>query len=199
MDTVLLTKDAIKYTNVAVKNNVTEIFNTYRGKLLAFIRKRTRTVEDAEDILQDVFFQLAEAGRFTKPIDHMAAWLYTVARHRIIDLYRKKKTEPLPFLSNDDDSGILDELDDLLFDDGSTPETEYLKAIVWSELNNALSRLPPEQKVIFELTEIKGLSFKEISLQTGLPVNTLISRKHYAVLYLRERLQELYDELENED
>jgi RNA polymerase sigma factor (sigma-70 family) len=114
-----------------------------------------------------------------------------------VDWYRKKRTEPLPYLADEDELNLADEINEQIFDNGDSPETEYLKSLIWTELYESLEQLPAEQKSVFELTEIKGLSFKEISDQTGLPVNTLISRKHYAVLFLRERLQLLYDELLN--
>jgi RNA polymerase sigma factor (sigma-70 family) len=144
-----------------------------------------------------VYFQLADADRLMKPIDQMAAWLFTVARNKITDLYRKKKTESIPEHNDDDDNVFGPDLSELMFDEGSTPETEYLRSLVWIELDKALEELPEEQRLAFELTEMKGLSFKEISEQTGVSVNTLLSRKRYAVLYLRFRLQELYDELIN--
>jgi RNA polymerase sigma factor (sigma-70 family) len=154
--------------------------------------------QDADDILQDVYYQLADADRLLKPIDQMAAWLFTVARNRITDLYRKKKTESMPEIFSDtDDEGIFTELRNLMFDEGSTPEDDYLRSLVWIELEKSLDELPEEQRQVFELTEMKGLSFKEISKQTGVAVNTLISRKRYAVLVLRERLQLIYDELLN--
>lgn len=183
---------------VMEKPNIAEIIKNQGSRLRGFIRKRVRTTEDADDILQEVYFQLAEADRLLKPIDQMAAWLFTVARNRITDLYRRKKTEPMPeFLAESEDDSVIAELSDLMFDDGSTPETDYLRSLVWIELEKALNELPEEQRLIFELTEMKGLSFKEISKQTGELVNTLISRKRYAVLYLRERLQVIYDELIN--
>ncbi len=180
------------------KTNIAETIRKQGARLQGFIRKRVGSSEDADDILQEVYFQLAEADRLLKPIDQMAAWLFTVARNRITDLYRKKKTEPLPeFLSETDGESLIEELSNLMFDNGSTPETDYLRSLVWIELENALSELPDEQRLVFELSEMKGLSFKEISKQTGELVNTLISRKRYAVLYLRERLQLIYDELIN--
>ena len=185
-------------TPVMEKPNIAEIIKNQGSRLRGFIRKRVRTTEDADDILQEVYFQLAEADRLLKPIDQMAAWLFTVARNRITDLYRRKKTEPMPeFLAESEDDSVIAELSDLMFDDGSTPETDYLRSLVWIELEKALNELPEEQRLIFELTEMKGLSFKEISKQTGELVNTLLSRKRYAVLYLRERLQVIYDELIN--
>jgi len=185
-------------TNVKKKLYIADIIKNYGSRLQGFIRKRVNTNEDADDILQEVYYQLAEADRLMKPIDQISAWLFTVARNRITDLYRKKKTESLPaFLSESSDDGLLADLSHLMFDNGNTPETDYLRSLVWIELEKALDQLPREQRLVFELTEMKGFSFKKISEQTGEPVNTLISRKRYAVLYLRQRLQLIYDELIN--
>ena len=185
-------------TNVNNKLNIAEIIKNQGNRLQGFIRKRVRNSEDADDILQEVYYQLADANRLLKPIDQMAAWLFTVARNRILDLYRKKKPAPMTeFLSEGEEENMFGELSELLFDNGSTPETEYLHSLVWTELDKALEDLPEEQRSVFELTEMKGFSFKAISEQSGVPINTLISRKRYAVLYLRERLQFIYNELIN--
>jgi RNA polymerase sigma factor (sigma-70 family) len=176
--------------------NIPEIIKQYGSRLKGFIRKRVNSLEDADDILQDVFYQLAEADRMTKPVEQVSAWLYTVARNRITDSYRKKKTESLPEYSDDEDS-FVEELGSLMFDNGNTPETEYLRSLVWTELEKVLNELPLEQREVFEMNELQGVPFKEISELTGDPVATLISRKRYAVLHLRERLQILYDELIN--
>ena len=184
--------------NVKEKLNIAEIINDYGSRLKGFISKRVNNAEDADDILQDVYYQLVDAERLLKPIDQLSGWLFTVARNLITDLYRKKKTAPMPeFLSEDGEENMFGELSELLFDNGNTPETEYLRSLVWSELDKALGELPEEQRLVFEMTEMKGLSFKAISEKTGVPVNTLISRKRYAVLYLRERLRLFYDELIN--
>lgn len=183
---------------VAQRAKISDIVSEYGSRLAGFIRKRVKRLEDAEDILQEVYFQLAEADRLIKPIDEMAAWLFTVARNRITDLYRKKKPELLPEFYTDEDfeeAGV--ELGALIANNGDTPETEFIRSVVWDELGAALADLPPEQREVFELTEFEGLSFKEIAEMTGAPVNTLISRKRYAVLYLRERLNVIYDELIN--
>lgn len=182
---------------LAQKVNITDIIKEYQHRLQGFIRKRVGTMEDAEDILQDVYYQLTLADVFMKPIDQISAWLFTVARNRITDLYRKKKPELLPEYASDEESSIFEEFHELLFDNGNTPETEYLNAVIWEEIDKVLDELPIEQRQAFELSEIQGLSFNEIAEQTGEPVNTLISRKRYAVLYLRERLKILYDELIN--
>lgn len=185
-------------TNVKEKHNIAEIIKNQGTRLQGFIRKRVRNSEDADDILQEVYYQLADANRLLKPIDQMAAWLFTVARNRITDLYRKKKTESMPeIFAETEEEDSFKELRNLMFDNGSTPEDDYLRSLVWTELEKAMDDLPEEQRIAFELTEMEGFSFKEISSQTGVPVNTLISRKRYAVLYLRERLQLIYDELIN--
>ena len=184
--------------SVAKKLDITEIFKNYRSKLQGFIRKRVRTNEDADDILQEVFFQLAETDKMMKPIDHLSAWLFTVARNRITDLYRKKKTESMPEFVNDDESEFsIPELKELLFENGLNPETEYLRSLVWEALDEALLGLPPDQRDVFEMHEMQGIPFKEISEITGEQVNTLITRKRYAVLFLREKLKTIYDELLN--
>lgn len=183
---------------VAEKLNITEIVSEYSTRLRGFIRKRVNRIEDAEDILQEVFYQLTEADRLMKPIDQVAAWLFTVARNRITDLYRKKKPDLLEeYYSNDEDDEVVEELGKLLVDKDDTPDTQYIRSLVWEELSYALEELPPEQREVFEMTEFKGMSFNEIARLTGKPVNTLISRKRYAVLFLRERLKDLYDELLN--
>ena len=183
---------------VVQRANISEIVSEYGSRLAGFIRKRVKRLEDAEDIIQEVFYQLTEAERLMKPIDEMAAWLFTVARNRITDLYRKKKPELLSeFYTDEDFEKAGEELSELLANNGETPETEYIRSLVWDELAAALSDLPPEQREVFELTEFEGLPFKEIAQLTGAMVNTLISRKRYAVLYLRERLTVLYDELIN--
>lgn len=193
-----LSSDEMIKTGVKEKQHIADIIKDYGSRLKGFIRKRVQNADDADDILQEVYYQLAEADRLLKPIDQMAAWLFTVARNRITDLYRKKKTESMPeFLSETDEEGVFGEIRNLMFDNGSSPEDDYLRSLVWIELEKALSELPEEQRLVFELTEMKGLSFKEISAQTGVTVNTLISRKRYAVLVLRERLQLIYDELIN--
>jgi RNA polymerase sigma factor (sigma-70 family) len=182
--------------NLTQKEHITEIIRNYGNRLKGFIRKRVNSVEDTEDILQDVFYQLAEADLLAKPIEQISAWLYKVARNRITDFYRKKKPEPMSdSLYDSEDDDIVTELSELLYDTGSTPETQYLQSLLWEELEKALNELPVEQRIVFELNELKGISFNEIAELTGVPVNTLISRKRYAVLHLRERLKTLYNEL----
>jgi RNA polymerase sigma factor (sigma-70 family) len=180
------------------QQNISEIVRNYSSRLKGFIRKRVHLTEDAEDILQDVFYQLAEADLLLKPIENISAWLYAVARNRITDLYRGKKTEPLSnFLFDNQEADMVAEFEELLYNMDNTPETEFLRSLFWVELEEALKELPPEQQIVFEMNELKGIPFKEIADLTGEAVNTLISRKRYAVLYLRKRLQILYNELLN--
>jgi RNA polymerase sigma factor (sigma-70 family) len=184
--------------SVGQKLNIAEIVKGYSKRLTGFIRKRVDRAEDAEDILQEVFYQLAEADYLVKPIDQLTSWLFTVARNRITDLYRKKKPDFLSDLFFDEDEDPeIDALGELFEDNNDTPEIMYLRSLVMEELENTLDLLPPEQREVFEMTEFQGLSFNDISALTGQPINTLISRKRYAVLLLRERLRILYDELLN--
>lgn len=179
---------------------IQETVRKERKRLLDFIRQRVKSEEDAEDILQDVFYQLVNAYRMMEPIEKVTSWLFTVARNRITDLYRKKKTETFSNLLPVSDEGNEEEtpgyfLDELMQDVSETPEAQYMRSLVWDTLNAALAELPAEQSEVFNLHELEGMSFKEIAIQTGQPVNTLLSRKRYAVLHLREKLQTLYDEL----
>ena len=185
-------------TAIIPEMNVTEIVKNYNKRLLGFIRKRVSNFSDAEDILQDVFYQLAETDSLMKPIDQLSAWLYTVTRNKITDHYRKRKPEALPTISSDnDDDSFFDDLENLIQTEQNSPELDYLRALIWEEFDKALDEMPEEQRIVFELNEMQGIPFKEIAEQTGEPVNTLISRKRYAVLYLRARLSDLYLELLN--
>ncbi|MDR1343373.1 MAG: RNA polymerase sigma factor [Prevotellaceae bacterium] len=171
----------------------------YQPRLKSFIRKRVGSKEDAEDILQDVLYQLVKTvGSAIDPIEQVAAWLYRVARNTMINHGIKKREVRLPAYRNaESDDDVLEDFSDALFGDMSasaSPEREYLRSLVWTELEDALAELPPEQRKIFELTELDDIPVKEISKTTGIPVNTLLSRKHYAVLHLRKRLAELYAE-----
>ena len=184
--------------SVANKLNISEIVQQYSSRLAGFIKSRVGRAEDAEDILQEVFYQLAEADRLMKPIEQITAWLFTVTRNRITDLYRKKSPVAMSDLFyNEDEDHEIDELKELLADDSDSPEMTYLRTLVMEEIEDALKLLPPEQREVFEMTEFQGMSYNEIADMTQQPVNTLISRKRYAVLYLRERLRVLYDELIN--
>lgn len=170
--------------------SIREAVRSERTRLFDFIRQRVRTEEDAEDILQDVFYQLVTSYSVTEPIEKLTSWLFTVARNKIIDWYRKRKPERLPADMND----VPLQLEQVLFDPTQDPEQLYARSLVWTELAEVLDELPEAQKEVFVMHELEGKSFKEIAEVTGEPLNTLLSRKRYAVLYLRERLQDLYDE-----
>jgi len=173
--------------------HITEVINTYSKRLMGFIRKRVSSEADAEDILQDVFYQFI--GN-TTPIEQLTSWLFTVTRNKITDKQRKKKPELLEDLYvSDSDEGF--EWSDLFFDDKNNPESEYMRSLFCDALYTALNELPAPQRDAFVLNEIEGIPFKEIAEQTGYTINTLISRKRYAVLHLRERLGTLKNELLN--
>lgn len=176
-------------------NNITQTIKEYSKRLLGFIKQRVSGDEDAEDILQDVFYQFAGS---TEPIAQAGSWLFTVARNRITDKYRKKK---LPLAEDVFESFQSDEESfdwkEIFVPSDSNPETEYLRSLFWEELQMALNELPESQKEIFIQNEIEGIPFKDIEAKSGVSVATLISRKRYAVLHLRERLQVLKDELLN--
>jgi len=178
------------------RNSVAETFYKYREQLFNFIRSQVRLVEDAEDILQDVFYQFAKMDSLSKPVEQLSAWLYRVARNGIIDRSRKKKDAPLPaYYDEDEDEYIFDEIADILYGTEATPETDLLRSLIIEEMQCALAELPEDQRIVFELTEIAGLSVKEAAEKTNTPVNTVLSRKHYAVKRLRSRLAELYADM----
>jgi RNA polymerase sigma factor (sigma-70 family) len=183
----------------ANKENLEQLIAEYRPQLISFIRKRVDSQEDAEDILQDVFYQLVKTvNGAMNPIEQATAWMYRVAQNMIVNHSTKKREKAMPVCQNDEsDDDMSNHFAEMLFCDETSPspETEYLRSLVWTELENALAELPPEQREIFELTELEGIPLKEIAHTTGIAINTLLSRKHYAVLYLRKRLAELYREL----
>lgn len=167
-----------------------------RRRLLSFIQKRIPDRTEAEDILQDVFYQLTEAYRSINSIERVTSWLFTVARNKITDRYRKKKPETFSQKQsdfNDDDKALR--LEDILSSVAGNPDSELMRSTIWHNIEEALEELPEEQKEVFVMHEFEDLSFKEISAMTHVPVNTLLSRKRYAILYLRKRLQTLYNEL----
>jgi RNA polymerase sigma factor (sigma-70 family) len=175
------------------KNSAAQIFKDYQRRLLNFIRGRVNQIEDAEDILQDVFYQFNRVNNLINPIENISAWLFSAARNRIIDHHKKKKDESIPTLyDEDDDEYIFEEIADIIYGKETTPETEMLRSLVFEEIQTALSDLPKEQREVFEMTELLGFSVKETAEKTNTPVNTVLSRKHYAVKYLRKRLEELY-------
>ena len=184
--------------NLIEKQNAEKLIEKHQPELKAFIRKRVPNKEDADDILQDVFFQLIKTiDNAIDPIERVSAWLYRVARNLIINKGIKKHEEELPtYYDEETGSSELKDFSEVLFGNNDTsPESEYLRSLVWTELENALAELPPEQREIFEITELDGIPVKEISETTGVAVNTLLSRKHYAVKYLRKRLSGLYYDL----
>lgn len=164
-----------------------------RKRLFDFIRSRVKGDEDAEDILQDVFYELVETYRLMKPVEQIASWLFAVARNKITDSYRKKKTLSLEEqnIFPQEDEGEMLNLGDLLADD-ETVESKLARDAIMETLEEALDELPEEQREVFVMHELEGKSFKEIAETTGEGVNTLLSRKRYAVLFLRERLKDLY-------
>jgi RNA polymerase sigma factor (sigma-70 family) len=161
------------------RNNLEKLIVEYQPQLKSFIRKRVDNREDAEDILQDVFYQLAKTvNAAINPVEEVAAWLYCVARNTIINHGIKKREETMPVYQNDEsEDEILADFSEVLFNSGTSlsPETEYLRSLVWEELENALAELPAEQREVFELTELDGIPVKEISQTTGVAVNTLLS------------------------
>jgi RNA polymerase sigma factor (sigma-70 family) len=166
------------------------------SRLRAFIRGRVGDARDAEDVLQDVFYELVEAVRLTTPIDQVGAWLFRVARNRITDLFRKRKPEAPRDVRVDDETFALV---DLLPSPGGGPEAELARGVLLEELEAALDELPAEQRDVFIAHELEGRSFKEIAAETGVGLNTLLARKHYAVLHLRRRLRDVYDEFNEQE
>ncbi len=173
---------------------ISEAVKREQSRLRNFIRRRVPDSRDAEDILQDVFYELVEANRLLMPIEHVTGWLFRVARNRIIDLFRKKKTESFSDAAVVDEDNELMQLENLLPSPDAGPEALYARNVLLEELELALDELPEEQREVFVAHELEGYSFKEIAAETGVSVNTLLSRKRYAVLHLRERLQSIYDE-----
>jgi len=173
---------------------ISEIIAQERSRLRNFIRRRVPDPSDVEDIVQEVFYKLVEANRLLMPIEHVTGWLFRVARNRITDLFRKKKPETFSDAAVEDEDGELLRIEDLLPSPDAGPEALYVRNVVLDELELALDELPEEQRKVFVAHELEGRSFKEIAAQTGVSVNTLLSRKRYAVLHLRERLQSIYDE-----
>ncbi len=180
------------------RNNITAVISRFGQRLMGFIRKRVGSEADAEDILQDVWYQLTTTVD-TEPIEQISGWLFAVARNKITDRYRKKRPESLDMLlqpgGGGENGGIGPDLAGILLDESSNPESANLRGLFWKALQEALEELPEEQRVVFEWHELSGLSFKEIADLTGENVNTLISRKRYAVIHLRERLLTLYHEI----
>jgi len=175
---------------------ISEVVKREGSRLRNFIRRHVPDPNDAEDILQDVFYRLVEANRLLMPIEHVTGWLFRVARNRITDLFRKKEPENFSDLSvaDENDEGLP--FEDLLPSPDAGPDALYARNLLLVQMKRALSELPNEQREVFIAHELEGHSFKELAEQTGVSVNTLLSRKRYAVLHLRERLQRVYDEFE---
>ena len=173
---------------------ISEIIVKERSRLRNFIRRRVPDPSDAEDIVQEVFYELVEANRLLMPIEHVTGWLFRVARNRITDLFRKKRPEIFSDAALEDENGELLQIEDLLPSPDEGPEAIYVRNMLLDELELALDELPDEQRDVFVAHELEGRSFKELSAENGVNVNTLLSRKRYAVLYLRERLQSIHDE-----
>jgi RNA polymerase sigma factor (sigma-70 family) len=177
---------------------VAEVVEREQSRLRNFIRRRVPDPRDVEDVLQDVFYELVEANRLLMPIEHITGWLFRVARNRITDLFRRKKPESFTEAAIAGEDGELLRLEDLLPSPGAGPETLYFRNLLIDELELAIDELPEEQRDVFIAHELEGRSFKEIAADTGVGINTLLSRKRYAVQRLRERLSDIYEELRNE-
>jgi RNA polymerase sigma factor (sigma-70 family) len=173
---------------------ISEVVKREQSRLRNFIRRRVPDPGDAEDILQDVFYRLVEANRLLMPIEHVTGWLFRVARNRITDLFRKKEPENFSDLAAVDDEGELADFEDLLPSPDAGPEALYARNMMLREMERTLAELPQDQREVFIAHEFEGRSFKQIAAETGVNVNTLLARKRYAVLHLRERLQRVYDE-----
>jgi len=189
-------KDAASLEPMALEQDqrISEAVKREQSRLRNFIRRRVPDPRDAEDILQDVFYELVEANRLLMPIEHLTGWLFRVARNRITDLFRKKRPESFSDTAVADEEDELLQLEDLLPSPDAGPEALYARNVLLEELELAVDELPEEQRQVFVAHELEGRSFKEMAAETGVSVSTLLSRKRYAVLHLRERLQSIYDE-----
>lgn len=173
---------------------IADVIAKERPRLRSFIRRRVPNDADAEDLLQDVLFELVKAYRLLTPIDFVTGWLFRVARNRITDMFRKKRPEAFSDAVQEGEDGDLLEVEDLLPSSEAGPEAQLIRSILLDEVRGALAELPAEQRDVFVAHELEGRSFKELSAESGLTVNTLLSRKRYAVLHLRKRLQTVHDE-----
>jgi RNA polymerase sigma factor (sigma-70 family) len=173
---------------------IADVIVKERPRLRSFIRRRVANDADADDLLQDVFAELVEASRLMMPIEFVTGWLFRVARNRITDLFRKKRPEAFRGALQEDEDGVLLDVEDLLPSSEAGPEAQYFRGLLLDELQHALAELPADQRDVFVAHELEGRSFKELAAKSGVSVNTLLSRKRYAVLHLRKRLQNLHDE-----
>ena len=189
-------KDAASLERMSLEQDrrISDVVTREQSRLRNFIRRRVPDPRDADDILQEVFYELVEANRLLMPIEQVTGWLFRVARNRITDLFRKKKPESLSdtVAAGDEEESLL--LEDLLPSPDAGPDALYARSVLLEEIEDALDELPEEQREVFVGHEIEGRSFKEMSAESGVSVNTLLSRKRYAVLHLRERLRSIYDE-----
>jgi len=177
------------------ERRIADAVESQQGRLRRFIRRRVGDADDAEDILQDVFYELVVAYRLMQPVEHVGAWLFRVARNRITDLFRRKRSEAMP----SDPVALAEDGEELSFADllpspYAGPEAAYARRVLLEELDAALDELPAEQRDVFVAHEVEGRTFKQMAAETGLSINTLLSRKHYAVRHLRRRLQAIRDE-----
>lgn len=186
---------AIDAMTLEQDRQISQAVEQQQGRLRNFIRARVREPQDVEDILQDVFSELVEAYRLMQPIQTLGGWLFQVAKHRITDRFRKTKTEAIADISVAQEDGEALSIEDLLPSPDASPEAEYVRSLLLEELEEALAELPEEQRAVFVAHEIEGRSFAELAAETGTNLNTLLSRKRYAVLHLRRRLQTIYDEI----
>jgi len=189
-------KDAVSLERMAIEQDqrISDVVKAEQFRLRNFIRRRVPDPGDVEDILQDVFYELVEANRLLMPIEHVTGWLFRVARNRIVDLFRKKRPESFSESIAVDESGERLQLEDLLPSPDAGPDALYARNVLLDEFELAIDELPEQQREVFVAHEMEGRSFKEMAADTGVSVNTLLSRKRYAVLYLRERLQRVYEE-----
>jgi len=187
--------DAASLKRMAIEQDgrISAVVRQEQSRLRDFIRRRVPDPRDAEDVLQDVFYRLVEANRLLMPIDHVTGWLFRVARNRITDLFRRYRPESFSDVDlGDEDDELL--LEDLLPSSDAGPEALFARRLLLDELELAIGELPEEQRAVFVAHELEGRSFKEMAAESGVSVNTLLSRKRYAVLHLRERLQRIYDD-----
>jgi len=190
-------KDATGVERMTLEQDrrISEVVEREQSRLRRFIRRRVPDPRDAEDLLQDVFYELVEANRLLMPIEHVTGWLFRVARNRITDLFRRKQPEGFSDAAVTDEDDELLRLEELLPSRDAGPDALYARKLLLDELELAVDELPEEQRAVFVAHELLGRSFKQMAAETGVSVNTLLSRKRYAVLHLRERLQGVWDEL----
>jgi RNA polymerase sigma factor (sigma-70 family) len=192
-----MNEPAIMTAMLEQDRQISDVIAKERSRLRNFIRRRVPDPADVDDLLQEVFFELVQANRLLMPIDHVTGWLFRVARNRITDLFRKKKPQAFTDAALEDEDGELLRIDDLLPSPDDGPDALYLRHMVFEEMKVALSELPAEQREVFIAHEIEGRSFKELASESGINMNTLLARKRYAVLHLRQRLQSIHDEFTN--